>query len=141
MHVYAAAAWRAQKLRGKNATIRDDYSDVRFVRRKQFLRFLSFDFLWLLDRKALFECKLFDCGRVNFIAPAGGLIRLSPDGNDLVSVRQQSRERRHCGFRRAHENNAHFPDSLNIKSGGKPTFLNCESELVEGQRPTSATHQ
>src|SRR6185295_6719811 len=72
MHVDTTAAWRAQKLRRKNATIRDDYSNVSVVRRKQFLRFLSLDSLWLLHRQTMFECKLLDCGRVHFIATAGG---------------------------------------------------------------------
>ncbi len=65
-----------------------------------------------MHREIVTKGELFYRRWVQFISPAGGFVRLRPDRDDLVIIVEQAPQRRHRGFRRAHENDAHSGNLL-----------------------------
>src|SRR5205807_8701985 len=88
-------------------SIGDDYGGVRIVRGEQSLRLFIFDLCKLVKRQSMCLRKFLDRRGTQFVMTAYGLVRLCPSGNDFVTIGEQSPQRRHGGFRRSHEDNAH----------------------------------
>jgi hypothetical protein len=78
--------------------------------------FISFYFRRLMNRDAVMERERFNRRRMKFVAATCGLIGLSEDGGDLVTVEYEPLKRRNGEFRRAHENQFH---SLLINSSAE----------------------
>ena len=60
-----------------------------------------------MNREVVLKSKLLNRRLTQLLITARGLIGLGPDRHNLMTVIDQSPQRRHRGLGRAHENNAH----------------------------------
>src|SRR2546421_7801446 len=69
---------------------------------------------------------------------AYGFVRLRPNGNDLVTIGEQSPQRRHGGFRRAHEDNAHYSCGFAAARCGKARPYRVDSKKKKEAAPPNS---
>src|SRR6266478_6000229 len=85
-----------------------------------------------MNGQSVRERELFHGRMVQFLATSRGLVRLGPDRDDLVPVGEQAAQRRHCGFRRAHEDKTHWLSLLHRRYQGRwfTSLANGERSIV-----------
>jgi hypothetical protein len=107
MDIDAATPWSAQVFARQNATVGHNDSHLCLVGRKKILSLVDLDLARLFDMQAVLQSELFDWRRLNLFPTARRPIGLGPYGDDLMSVLEQTLQRRHRRPGRSHENYAH----------------------------------